>query len=186
MNSQGTKATLVEELSNEGDLNLRQLSLFVFPPPFNSIFRFSDQSIRAPAIRARRAESETQSPFLSHVLGELNTLRKHVSKDNWDNEGALPLNTHVFKHAETFVRSLNASEISYPEVDASPQGEIVFSWDSEDYRNIFDVLITPTGRLAFSGMFDKSTLTGNFELDDLSIELIINIVRCIKYGSTRR
>lgn len=134
-----------------------------------------DRNPPKPATVVHHGDSDAESEFLTSVFSELDTLKKHVSNANWDYEGADPLSERVFKHAEKFTRLIATSGVSQPEIDATPQGEIVFSWDGEDIRGMFDVLILPSGRIAIAGMFDDLTLTGNLEMAQPDIERIIDI-----------
>ena len=93
---------------------------------------------------------------------ELTALANHVLTPNWDGLEAPALDPQTFDYAKEFMANLSAS-VEGPEVDATAQGEIVFSWDSEDSDDTFDVAMCPDGRLALAGIFGEIELKGSVD-----------------------
>ena len=90
---------------------------------------------------------------------ELNQLADRVMQADWDGAGATALSPETIGHATELLESLPAS-LEPPDVDATVQGEIIFSWDSEDLGDTFDVAMREDGQMVMAGVFDGLKLKG--------------------------
>jgi len=113
----------------------------------------------------------------NQLYSSLVDLRDAVSSPDWDGEGAPALDETVFEYAKRFVGLLPFDRIGQPEIDATPHGEIVFSWDSTNVVDSFDILVFSSDRLALAGLFDGVQLSGEMGFDDKSIGRIADLVR---------
>ena len=75
-------------------------------------------------------------------------LRELASNEDWDGEGAVPLNLTTVRHAVQFADCLPLN-LPPPDVDVSPHGEIDFEWIfSRDA--MLSVSLCPDGTIAFA------------------------------------
>lgn len=101
------------------------------------------------------------------VVLKLNALKKSVSSPGWDGEGAESVAEGTFRLARAFLNQLPADVADPQDVDATPQGELEFSW--EGANGAFSVLVLPSGELAMSGIYGRMRLYGNAEWDRQSL-----------------
>jgi hypothetical protein len=91
------------------------------------------------------------------IEGILLTKDEH-SRNNWDAYGAKAINPQSFSNSLLFALSL-PSEIPIPEIDAVPNGLIVFIWNKGN-RSIFSVIIGNRSELYYAGLFGVSRIHG--------------------------
>ena len=94
----------------------------------------------------------------------LRTLYQSASVHGWDNEGAPPVPQETYERASRFIDELLLHSIKPPELEPTAQGEVVFSWDSDDVEDSFDVVIQPSGEVAIAGIFQGVRVYGTVKL----------------------
>ena len=104
----------------------------------------------SPAIQNRATGQPT---------AELDQLATRVMHENWDGTGAPALASETINHASALLGKLPAS-VQAPDVEATVQGEIIFSWDSKDLGDSFDVAMQPDGQMVMAGVFDGVIVKG--------------------------
>ncbi|MCY4130047.1 MAG: hypothetical protein OXG15_12510 [Gammaproteobacteria bacterium] len=110
---------------------------------------------------------------------ELNELKKSVTFDNWDGEGAPRIQDSAFDNAIQFIESLPIQDINTPDIYATPHGAIVFSWESKDLKDTFEVLLLPSGEIATSGIFDRLEVIGRVERNVKGINRLCDLMSWI-------
>ena len=111
------------------------------------------------------------------LTGALSECRQTVSSPNWDEEGARPVEDHTFELAERLLERLPWYGCRIPEIEPTPQGEIVFSWDSvSDEMDSLDVAVLPSGEIAAAGLFGDLKIVGNLERDHKCVKRIVDMV----------
>ena len=98
---------------------------------------------------------------------ERQSLKKNVGKltelagnENWDGEGAPPLEQATIEMAQKLVDAFPPSAIVHqPDVSATPHGEVDFDWVLSK-KTMLTVSVCPSGEIAFAGIFENSQLDG--------------------------
>ena len=112
------------------------------------------------------------------LMDELEEIRQTASVENWDYEDAPALDPEVFEHAEKFIQMLPAHRIiERPTISPTPQGEILFSWDSGTVDDLFDVIVYPSGQIAIAGIFGEIRVHGDVAWDNKSINRVVDLVQ---------
>ena len=170
------------------------LTLYGWPPPFWSTVE--DQVIRGftnptsdigvmnvvPGVylipdQQRIPSMDFRSEALSELRNELLELKERVSKPDWDDEGAKPVDESTFKAALEFVKLLSVQQMQETEVDATALGEILLSWDSEDEIDSFNVIVQPSGDISVAGIFDKLKVHG--PVDSSVVSRVFDLLKWI-------
>lgn len=87
-------------------------------------------------------------------IQQLDNLCSEATEENWDGEGALPVQHGAREKAIAFVRALPMGT-PLPECSIDPDGEISLGWHGpNDY--VFSVSVGRTGRLSYAGLFGNS------------------------------
>lgn len=95
---------------------------------------------------------------LSQILEALLVVRQEYSKDNWDGYGARAISKASFRNALRVALSLS-TDVSIPEVDVMPSGQVAFIW-SEGKRRVFSVVIGNRNELSYAGLFGVTKTYG--------------------------
>ncbi len=100
----------------------------------------------------------TADPVLSEWIQQLDTLCQMAGEQNWDGEGAQPVQAGARKHAIMLVGALPTGT-PVPACSIDPDGELSLSWQGlDDY--VFSVSVSGTGRLSYAGLFGDSDCYG--------------------------
>ncbi len=83
-------------------------------------------------------------------------LQEMAASENWDGEGATPLDQETVKYATQFIDCLPA-ELSEPDIDASPHGMIDFDW-MLSHEVMLSVSMCPDGTIAFAFRFPEGKM----------------------------
>ena len=92
------------------------------------------------------------------IKQEVYALLNHADTENWDGEGARPLNRATVAIAQKFVDKL-PRYIIRPEIAVTPHGEVDFDWAIAQ-NLMLTISICPSGEIAFAGLFHDARLNG--------------------------
>lgn len=101
------------------------------------------------------------------TLAALTVLHDAVTFADWDGEGASAISERTFDLARKFIAQMPSDALE-PDVDATPQGEVEFTWEGLNGL-VFSVLVLPSGGLGVAGLFGEMYLHGNAEWDGLAL-----------------
>lgn len=82
------------------------------------------------------------------ALADLHSFYSSAAKENWDGEGALPVNGLSYANARRFL-SLMPSSWAKPEINGDPDGEVAVEWDVGSRRR-FSISIGPDDRVSYA------------------------------------
>lgn len=110
------------------------------------------------------------------LISDLEELKEIVTIENWDKEGAPPLDDRTFSYAEQFIQRLPIDQIKSPDIYATAHGAIVFSWESEEVEDTFEIIILTSGDIATSGIFGTLEVIGRVRWDDKGIRRLCDLI----------
>ena len=83
-------------------------------------------------------------------------LQEMAASENWDGEGAVPLDQETVRYATQFIDCL-PTELSEPDVDVSPHGMIDFEWILSR-EVMLSVSMCSNGTIAFAARFPEERM----------------------------
>jgi hypothetical protein len=93
---------------------------------------------------------------------------------NWNGEGALAVSPRMVRQASAFMLALPLG-MPLPEVDASPQGTLLFSWHSAPRRRLV-VEVNEDGELAYAALLGLDRQCGTcFFVEFVPPEILVLI-----------
>ena len=92
------------------------------------------------------------------VFDELNAVCAECSHPNWDGYGGLPVSSHTYDNARSYLESLPLGSPP-PSVGAEPDGHITLEWYNGRRRTL-SVSISPDGNLHYAAILGPSTSYG--------------------------
>ena len=102
---------------------------------------------------------ELPSQWQISVKAEVDDLINEAGVENWDGEDALPLSRETVELAKEVVDRL-PPDIDKPDVDATPHGEVDFSWII-DKNVMFIISVGSEKEIVFVGVFHGTHIKGN-------------------------
>ena len=137
-------------------------------------------SIRA--LGARAALSVALMGRQTAVVAALYELAARCGRDDWDGEGARPLEPRAIECAYALIRAL-PSALPMPEVDAEPDGSVALDW-SVARRRRFSVSIGRSGRLAFAWLKGSNSGYGvvQFDRETIPPQILAGIQGVTEHG----
>lgn len=93
------------------------------------------------------------------IKAEVDDLINEAGVENWDGEGAIPLNRETVELAKEIVDRL-PHDIGKPDVDATAHGEVDFSWII-DKNVMFIISVGSEKEIVFVGLFHGTHIKGN-------------------------
>ena len=111
----------------------------------------------APESLSALHDVETLSAALSRWIRDLDEICEEAATENWDGEGAVPVQPGARGYAIALATEL-APGTRFPEVAVDPDGEISLGWHVGS--DVFSVSISGTGRLSYAGLFGASDCHG--------------------------
>ena len=100
---------------------------------------------------------ETRSAALSGWIRDLDELCKEADQQDWDGEGAAPVQVGARRYAIALVAEL-AEGTRFPEVAVDPDGEISLGWEAGN--QVFSISISGVGRFSYAGLFGTGDCHG--------------------------
>lgn len=100
---------------------------------------------------------ETRSTALSAWIRSLDEVCEAADTENWDGEGAAPVQEDARRYAVALVAEL-AEGTRFPDVAIDPDGEISLGW--QDDADVFSVSISGAGRFSYAGLLGTSDCHG--------------------------
>ena len=94
----------------------------------------------------------------SELKQRIYSLLEGAGHENWDGEGALPLDPGTVEFAQCLADQLPAC-VPVPDIAATPHGEVDFYWIL-DNDLMLTVSVGPSGEIAFAGYFHGARLNG--------------------------
>jgi hypothetical protein len=82
------------------------------------------------------------------AIASLHEVATECSQDDWNGEGALPVDPDAVARAETFLRAL-PDGIRMPDCSPEPDGSVSLDWSEPDGR-LFSISVGAGNRLAFA------------------------------------
>lgn len=123
-------------------------------------------------------ENETLGPRVHQGFERLQEAADKACESNWDGYGALPVNEISLYQAHEFLNILPL-EISLPEVEVDPDGEVSFDWYNEA-DEVFSISIGKTGRLSFAGLFSSGEVHGaEYFIDEIPQPIVAYLKRFV-------
>lgn len=108
--------------------------------------------------KTEKSMDETHSPSYSdewknYLIEDGRNLYFEKHEENWDNEGAVPVQATSLKLAENFINQLT-DDIEEPEISADPDGTLELEWNSEPGK----ILTLSFGQdtISYAGYFGPS------------------------------
>ena len=138
-----------------------------------------------------RAERTGYSHALFSVrdatVSKLHKLAVDHSKQNWDGEGAAPIDVMAVVNASMFIQALPDS-VPMPEIAAEPDGQISLDWMPSKSR-VFSISVGKSGRLAYAWIdgADQGNAVARFDfrlVPQRVLEGITSIVSNASIGPT--
>ena len=112
----------------------------------------------------KRLEENSQLYHIQSLLQEsLEKAREKGSRENWDEEGALPTNKESYYYMKKLLL-LFPPELVPPIVYPDPDGSLGLDWDNLDGTNI-TVVMMPSGEIAYSIYGNKESSFGKINWD---------------------
>lgn len=143
-----------------------------------------------PIVHARQSRHMTNASSSSRLDDlhstlqlRLDELQKTTSEPGWDGEGSLAIAEATFRIARAFIRHIETNDVSLPDVGGSENGEITFSWDSGDRRDICDVAIQPDNQITVASMFRGLKLHGYVNDTDEDMSRLIDVLKWFRSES---
>jgi hypothetical protein len=110
------------------------------------------------------------------LYDQINDVSERASLENWDGEGARPVDSSTVAFARMFAEGL-PPHLPVPDVSPDTDGDISFEWDSGP-RQVFSVSVRRDGFLSFAGLFGPARDYGSDTIvAGIPTRIIENITR---------
>lgn len=129
----------------------------------------------------QRLRGFMQSPTVAamdcaELIREVRDLAERASTENWDGEGAAPVESSTFRYATRFLFSLPQGR-TVPSVTIDRDGDIAFDW-GHDPRRTVSVSVSRDGRLTYASYIDGSQTWGYAPVSEqVPVNILLNIER---------
>jgi hypothetical protein len=130
---------------------------------------------------------EGSSPFVfgdkAAALSSLRKLADECAKENWDGNGAEPINSMALSNAENFLRVLPVN-FPIPEFAVEPDGHVSLDWIRSRHC-LFSLSVGNNHRLAFAWLDDTDQGHGVVRFDgrQVSNRILEGIAAVVNYGN---
>ena len=103
-------------------------------------------------------DAPTADSALSHWIQQVDAFCQEAGYENWDGEGALPVQPGARERAIALVGLLPRGT-PLPQCSIDPDGDISLGWHRAD-NYVFSVSVSGIGRLSYAGLFGESDSYG--------------------------
>ena len=168
-----------------------KVGTMISPPPIYA--SVSQTGISDEAIRLRQHWQDIFTIIMSsvamgtqyrHLQMVLATLAKNAVHENWDGQGAAPINERALDYARRVVQMLPVTTPA-PEVTVDPDGEVSFDWRADSRRSL-SVSIDPLGTLRYASIVGGSENFGAEPWRDGLPESILGLLqKVVVHEATR-
>lgn len=104
------------------------------------------------------------------ALRELRTIAESCAHENWDNDGALPLDRAALRKAEDIIRAL-PDNFPLPELAPEPDGSVSMDWIRTS-RRLYSISVGPANRLAFAWLDGTDKGHGVLGFDGINLPVL--------------
>ncbi len=133
------------------DLHTRELADF-------TVIHLTNRSDLTLLTSESGQDAPTADCALSHWIQELDALCQEAGYENWDGDGALPVQPGARERVIALV-GLLPIETPLPQCSIDPDGDISLGWHLAD-NYVFSVSVSGRGRLSYAGLFGESDCYG--------------------------
>lgn len=147
-------------------------------PAFSQEAQMIDQLVSE--VMSARESSRYLGGISAEARSRLRATYLEALSDNWDGQGANPVDPGAYFMAVQFLESLHPS---YRPTDFSvdPDGEVSINWDFGADRT-FSVSVGADGRLAYAGRFGPSRTRGVEYFTDTLPSHILTLIQRVQIG----
>jgi hypothetical protein len=116
------------------------------------------------------------------AISELRTLANECAEENWDGNGAYPLESIVVLLAEEFLRAL-PDDLPLPEFAPEPDGSISLDWIQSRTR-LFSLSIGRSQRLSYAWLdgSDKGHAVSRFDREQIPARILQGIREIVNHA----
>lgn len=143
------------------------------------------QTVQSAVVEIARAVESSQALFGSKAtaISQLWQLANEFAEEDWDGDGALPLNHVAVHNAVAFIRAL-PDRVPMPEFAPEPDGSVSLDW-IRSRTSVFSLSIGTGNRLAYAWLdgTDQGHAVARFEGGNIPLRVLEGIDGIVKFGS---